>query len=109
MKDREAWRAAVHGVARSWTRLSEQMIPVWTVILAKGSSSLAVLTLRSLVSLVHYRQSPVGRATFCGPWTLPLVLSVSGIMDSVFPRSAIEYSGFGLSYQSALFYGLVVF
>ena len=23
MKDREAWRAAVHGVARSWTRLSD--------------------------------------------------------------------------------------
>ena len=26
MKDREAWRAAVHGVARSWTRLSD-----WTI------------------------------------------------------------------------------
>ena len=24
VKDREAWRAAVHGVAKSWTRLSEQ-------------------------------------------------------------------------------------
>ena len=23
-KDREAWRAAVHGVAKSWTRLSDQ-------------------------------------------------------------------------------------
>ena len=23
MKDREAWRAAVHGVAKSWTRLSD--------------------------------------------------------------------------------------
>ena len=23
VKDREAWRAAVHGVAKSWTRLSE--------------------------------------------------------------------------------------
>ena len=23
MEDREAWRAAVHGVAKSWTRLSE--------------------------------------------------------------------------------------
>ena len=23
VKDREAWRAAVHGVARSWTRLSD--------------------------------------------------------------------------------------
>ena len=24
VKDREAWRAAVHGVAKSWTRLSER-------------------------------------------------------------------------------------
>ena len=23
VKDREAWRAAVHGVAKSWTRLSD--------------------------------------------------------------------------------------
>ena len=23
VKDREAWRAAVHGVTKSWTRLSE--------------------------------------------------------------------------------------
>jgi len=23
MKDREAWNAAVHGVAKSWTRLSD--------------------------------------------------------------------------------------
>ena len=23
VKDREAWRAAVHGVSKSWTRLSE--------------------------------------------------------------------------------------
>ena len=23
MKDREAWRAAVHGIAKSWTRLSD--------------------------------------------------------------------------------------
>ena len=23
LKDREAWRAAVHGVAKSWTRLSD--------------------------------------------------------------------------------------
>ena len=23
VRDREAWRAAVHGVAKSWTRLSE--------------------------------------------------------------------------------------
>ena len=25
VKDREAWRAAVHGVAKSWTQLSKQL------------------------------------------------------------------------------------
>ena len=24
--DREAWRAVIHGVAKSWTRVSEQLI-----------------------------------------------------------------------------------
>ena len=27
--DREAWRAAVHGVAKSWTRLSDWTEPNW--------------------------------------------------------------------------------
>ena len=27
--DREAWRAAVHGVAKSWTRLSDCTEPVY--------------------------------------------------------------------------------
>ena len=27
--DREAWRAAVHGVARSWTRLSDRTELTW--------------------------------------------------------------------------------
>ena len=29
VKGREAWRAAVHGVTKSWTRLSNWMIPTW--------------------------------------------------------------------------------
>ena len=27
--DREAWRAVIHGVAKSWTRLSELNILIW--------------------------------------------------------------------------------
>ena len=29
--DREAWHAAVHGVAKSWTRLSNWTEPNWTM------------------------------------------------------------------------------
>ena len=28
VKDREAWRAAVHGAAKSWTRLSDSMTTI---------------------------------------------------------------------------------
>ena len=28
--DREAWRAAIHGVAKSWTRLSDWSDPIWS-------------------------------------------------------------------------------
>ena len=30
--DREAWRAAIHGVAKTWTRLSNWTEPNWTVL-----------------------------------------------------------------------------
>ena len=32
VKDREAWRAAVHGATKSWTRLSDRMIITDTCI-----------------------------------------------------------------------------
>ena len=30
LMDREAWRAAIHGVTKSWTRLSNWSDPIWT-------------------------------------------------------------------------------
>ena len=35
--DRETWRAAVHGVAKSWTRLSDRTEPTKTYCLAHGT------------------------------------------------------------------------
>ena len=32
VRDREAWRAAVHGVAKSWTRLSEWAMTFWRLV-----------------------------------------------------------------------------
>ena len=29
--DREAWRAAVHGVTKSWTQLSDTFLATWNV------------------------------------------------------------------------------
>ena len=40
VKDREAWHAAVHGVTKSWTRLSN-----WTTILCQGAFLVAQLVL----------------------------------------------------------------
>ena len=44
--DREPWRAAVHGVAKSWTRLSD-----WTE-LNSASSSLAAKNIINLISVL---------------------------------------------------------
>ena len=37
--DREAWRAAIHGVAKSWTRLSDWSDLIWWVELCLSNSS----------------------------------------------------------------------
>jgi len=45
MMDREAWRAAIHGVAKSWTWLSD-----WTELINLSSSSLTFLMLAHQMS-----------------------------------------------------------
>ena len=50
VRDREAWRAAVHGVAKSWTRLSDwttttalkKMLKLGSEILTSGLDSLGL-------------------------------------------------------------------
>ena len=37
--DREAWRAAIHGVAKSWTRLSDWTELNWTGDVGNGNES----------------------------------------------------------------------
>ena len=48
--DREAWRAAIHGVAKSWTRLSDWT--VWTELIKQGEQYLSLrgLLVECLVS-----------------------------------------------------------
>ena len=48
--DREAWRAAVHGVTKSWTQLSDK----WTGLLSSGS-------FYKILSLIHQRADREGR------------------------------------------------
>ena len=37
MKDREAWRAAVHGIAKSWTQLNVLTVTTkWEVVVVFG-------------------------------------------------------------------------
>ena len=44
--DREAWRAAIHGVAKSWTRLSDCTELNWTYLLARFALSIYHTALR---------------------------------------------------------------
>ena len=39
-KDREAWRIAVHGVAKSWTRLSDRTTTTTTIFLLEKTLSM---------------------------------------------------------------------
>ena len=48
--DREAWRAAIHGVAKSWTRLSD-----WTELNCATIFSPCVLALSFLLTLCFWR------------------------------------------------------
>ena len=45
--DREAWHAAIHGVAKSWIRLSDwtELRFIWSIVLFKSSFSLLILCL----------------------------------------------------------------
>ena len=49
--DREAWRAALHGVAKSWTRLSDWTKTTWFIIQVRTVVFFSPLSLFSLVKL----------------------------------------------------------
>ena len=51
--DREAWRAAIHGVAKSWTRLS-----VWTELNCGSASKESICNVGDLSSIPGFRRSP---------------------------------------------------
>ena len=63
MKDRQAWRAAVHGVAKSWTWLSD-----WTT--NEQCVWLHLVSVAAPGSLLHHVGSFVGvpRLSTCGTW-----------------------------------------
>ena len=45
--DREAWCAAVHGVTKSWTQLSNRTTTAWTVLLQSATHTTECSTLKS--------------------------------------------------------------
>ena len=57
--DREAWRAAVHGVAKSQTRLSDwtNRLTMWLFFQLLKHSKL-ILSLRSLCQIIHFHRYP---------------------------------------------------
>ena len=65
VKDREAWRAAVHGVAESWTELSNQTT---TTFICSSSNPLFPCYFNAVYVCVLTRISPV--RLFANPWTV---------------------------------------
>ena len=52
--NREAWRAAIHGVAKSWTRLRDWTLLNWSIGLLKWSLFLLDFLLATLIGDFHY-------------------------------------------------------
>ena len=72
--DREAWRAAVHGVAKSWTRLSDWTELNWTV-----ANQAQVLLLYCYQTVIYWRwKKPTGSSYLHteptpSPWQAPVI------------------------------------
>ena len=67
--DREAWRAAVHGVAKSRTRLSDWTELNWTYIIKNYVTSRYIVVVIIIQSLSH--------VWLCNPWTAAHQASLS--------------------------------
>ena len=52
--DREAWHAAVHGVTKSWTRLSD-----WTELTDRGSQMISIRTWDTLDFTIYRSNSKI--------------------------------------------------
>ena len=55
--DREAWHAAIHGVSKSWTRLSDwtELTEIWSDFFPLNSTALNLL----VYLFVHFRNFPL--------------------------------------------------
>ena len=74
VKDREAWRAAVHEVAKNWTQLGNWITAKVSILVKTNDTALCLYThllikshvnLRSLLKMMH------SAITFCGFWLWP--------------------------------------
>ena len=74
VKDREAWRAAVHEVAKNWTQLGNWTTAKVSILVKTNDTALYLHThllikshvnLRSLLKMMSYT------VTFCGLWLWP--------------------------------------
>ena len=96
VKDREAWRAAVHGVPKSWTRLSEQwttkgsflsfFLPLflfpsffsWLKIATDISPNRWPVIHEKMLQVAHYSVQSLSRVRlFATPWTAARQASLS--------------------------------
>ena len=52
--DREAWRAAIHGVARSWTRLSDWSDLIWWFLCVKMDCSRYYIMFSTSLAMLYW-------------------------------------------------------
>ena len=55
MMDREAWRAAVHGVSKSWTRLGDWTELNWTEYYSKQDPNMGIFGLSNFFLMEVYK------------------------------------------------------
>ena len=91
VKDREAWRAAVHGVAKSWTQLSDQTTTAaWrktASLLGPQSYNFEMFSPVQLLSHIQLFATPWTAArqaslSFTNSWSLLKLMSIESVLPS---------------------------
>ena len=95
LKDREAWRAAIHGVTKSWTQLSD-----WTELKYSLYSWLNIISQSYLVSISVFSKTSFKHRPFLN-WIILFVLNFVFFL-LFFTGNIYSLSNFFFNFSSSL-------